>query len=249
MSNRLYSIYKNVMNFVKLLWFFNGIILIYIFYFSKKKWIHYILIPWYEYPIAVRLWTSDVPTFSQIFCHNDYEFPYWKNPQWMIDAWANVWYAALRFRKHYPNLRIICIEPEESNYNLLRENVWRYEDIFCIKGWLWNRKTYLKIIDTKAEKWGFELCESDTQTDIQWYSIEDIISQYKINSIDIVKIDIEWSEKEVFEKNTERIEKSNTIVIETHERMRKWSHATVIKRMENWNCSRCWENIVFTPII
>lgn len=249
MFNRLHSIYKNITGFVQLLWFFNGIFIIYIFFFSRRSWIYYVVIRWYKYPIAVRLWTSDVPTFLQIFCHNDYAFSYWKNSQWMIDAWANVWYAALRFRKHYPKLHIICIEPEESNYNLLRKNVWRYENIFCIRGWLWNKKTYLKIIDNKAEKWGVEVSESKIQTNIQWYSIEDIMTQYKIRNLDIVKIDIEWSEKEVFEKNTERIEKSKTIVIETHEIMREWSHSAVIQRMKERNNSRCWENIVFTKMM
>lgn len=143
-------------------------------------------------------------------------------------------------------MKIICIEPEKSNYDILVMNTIWYKNIICIQWWLRSKETYLSIKDTNTAKRAFEVIESIKNTDIYWYSMNYIIKKYWIKNIDILKVDIEWSEKEVFGQNTERLEIVNMIVIETHEKMRIWSHQAVINATINYNQYMKWENIIFT---
>ena len=66
--------------------------------------------------------------------------------------------------------------------------------------------------------------------------------------IDVLKIDIEWSEKEVFENNSKKWLSSTSIIfLELHERYKKWVTKSIlnIAKQYGYNKSISWENVVF----
>lgn len=80
-----------------------------------------------KYPFIVRNQTSDVEIFEQIFIRQEYNFTVNKPPEVIVDAGANVGFASIYFASKYPNSKIIAIEPEESNFRLLKKNTDSYE--------------------------------------------------------------------------------------------------------------------------
>src|SRR5262245_33873931 len=67
-----------------------------------------------KFPFYLRVPSSDVPTFEQIFIRQDYDFDVKRPPKTIVDAGTNIGLASLYFSNKFPNTNIIAIEPEES---------------------------------------------------------------------------------------------------------------------------------------
>lgn len=182
-----------------------------------------------QHPIVLRPETSDVPLLYHIFVEEEYNIKPKKEPSFIIDAGANIGFTAVYFANQFPKARIIAIEPEESNFGMLKKNTEAYPNIRCIEAGLWNSKTKLRITNLeKNSKWGFQVEETtdDGPDTCQAVSINDLLKEEGKKEIDIAKIDIEGSEKELFAKNYQWLSKTNLIVIEFHDRMKPGSSKT-----------------------
>ena len=194
----------------------------------------------YRYPISLRNHTSDVLTYYQVIWRDEYNVDFEFEPQIIFDLGANIGLAAIYFKNRFPVSKIFCVEPEDSNYELLRTNMERYNDVFCIKSGIWNKSTNLVIDNPSAKKYEFtvrEVSYSNAFT-IKARSIKDIMEEYGIEKIDIVKIDIEGSEKELFFDNYDYwMPRTRVIIIELHDRIRRGSSASFFKALINYNFS------------
>ena len=72
--------------------------------------------------IKLRKNTSDADTFDQVFIEQNYKLQI-NHPKLIIDAGANVGISTFYFKTLFPNAAIICIEPEEDNFILLKKNL------------------------------------------------------------------------------------------------------------------------------
>lgn len=175
----------------------------------------------YRSPIWLRKHTSDIRIFEQVFLAKEYNFELYNlAPQLIIDAGANVGYSSIYFAKKYPMARIIAIEPDSTNYAMLLRNVEPYLNITPVKAALWSKKCNLEIRNPKAAKWAIQVKEAgedDSQNKILAITINDIFTLAACTQIDILKLDIEGAEKELFEKNCEDwLSNVKVIVIELH---------------------------------
>jgi hypothetical protein len=84
-------------------------------------------------PLILRRNTSDKHVFRQIFITKDYNIPLKIKPKLIVDAGANVGYSSLWFSRKYPKSKIIAIEPEDSNYEVLIKNTDSNDNIFPVK--------------------------------------------------------------------------------------------------------------------
>jgi FkbM family methyltransferase len=171
-------------------------------------------------PLIVRKNTTDSQVFRQIFIQKDYNLPIKVKPKLIIDAGAYVGYSALYFSSKYPGAKIISIEPEKSNFKILKENTRNIPNIKIINAGLWHKKGFLKIINNGLGHWGFETIQATPKDyDIKTTTISEVLKNSGFKEIDILKIDIEGAEKEVFSSNHQWLDKVKILIIELHERM------------------------------
>lgn len=176
-----------------------------------------------DHPLYLRNNTSDIPTFFQIFYELDYDIQI-KNPKIIVDCGANIGLSSVFFKKKFPNSKIIAIEPEESNYELLLKNIEGYDNICPLKRAVWNKNGYLTINNIGLGNWGFIVKEENLENNntIKAVSIKGLMNIFDIDYIDILKLDIEGSEKEVFEINfQEWMPFVKCIIVELHDRFKK----------------------------
>lgn len=209
-----------------------------------------ILLPKYKYPILLRNNTTDVCVFYQVFLAKSYEIFYGIEPKVIIDCGANIGLSAIYFKNRFPEAKIIAIEPEISNFELLKKNTEKYNNIFCIKSGVWNKSTNLVIKDRSNGNWGFVIEEANCKSSdtIPAVSINEIIDDYKINQIDILKIDIEGSEKELFESNFENwLKITKILIIELHDGLRTGASKSFFEAVSKYDfhISRKNENLIF----
>jgi FkbM family methyltransferase len=192
----------------------------------------------FQHPIYLRNNTSDIPTFYQICYELDYELDYDESPKIILDCGANIGLSTIFFKNKFPNSKIIAIEPEESNYQMLLRNTCKYEGVNTLKRGIWNKNTNLIVEDIGLGCWGFVVKEVENENDntIKSISIDEIIKKNNIKYIDLLKIDIEGSEKELFELNTDKwLPYVKNIIIELHDRFKEGCNDTVFKAINEYD--------------
>lgn len=174
--------------------------------------------------LNIRKYGSDIRVFKQIFLDEVYFFfPENFDPKHIVDAGANVGYSAVWFASKFPNAQILAIEPEQSNFDLLVKNSGLRKNIKPIKAGLWNEKTYLKINNPDADNWAFKttLAQKGEKFSVETVTIPELMKQFGFDQIDLLKIDIEGAEYELFEKGAEEwLPNVKMIMIEIHDGMR-----------------------------
>ena len=161
-------------------------------------------VPNVKTPVAFRPNTSDVPLLNSIFNVQEYLLPInGFHPKSILDCGANVGYSAVYFANKYPEAKIVAVEPESSNFKMLRYNTLFYDNISCVQSAMWNNDCYIKIVDRGFDKWGFmtyECDENDPQA-MKATTVSKLIADFDLNEIDLLKVDIEGAEKEMFSEN------------------------------------------------
>ena len=226
---------KRLKNYIKK-WGFAGLGL----YIKKKnifsRYISFQL-PEFKEPIYLRHNTSDVKTFDKIFLEDEYDFDPELSPELIIDAGANIGAASIYFALKYPDATIISLEPEKTNFNILKKNSKKYKNICCLNKALWYTKESLYIKNLEANKESFEVQSKGLSNEtgfVEGISINELMVDFKINQIDILKIDIEGSEKEVFSHNTEWLKRVGLIFIEFHDRKKPGCRESFSSAIKNY---------------
>jgi len=169
----------------------------------------------------IYFWAEYLPvvaTYKDNFIHNN---AYRMN---IIDAGANIGLTSLFFLEHFVNSKIISIEPEIENFKVLDYNLnsVNYKYITKINAAIWSGNSKIKIVKDFRDKldWSFRVEETKDENSINAYSINQIVSDFKLKYIDILKIDIEGSEKEIFtslKSNLDFLKITKCIAIEIHD--------------------------------
>lgn len=194
-----------------------------LFFQLKNNKGNQISVPGLPFPIYLRPKTSDLDTFAHVFIYDEYNIP-WENELFkVIDAGANIGMFAVYMTIKYPEAKIICIEPDKENFNQLLKNTKDYDSISSIQNGVWYKECHLQISDKfNWGKWAMIIEEVEENGDIHCLPITQILEKFEINQLDLIKIDIETSEKEVFSQNySEWLSKTNNIVIELHDRLKQ----------------------------
>jgi FkbM family methyltransferase len=147
--------------------------------------------------VACRINTSDIFEFSHLLGVRQVPFNFPIRPTFIVDAGANVGYSALRFQKEFPGAIIVALEPERGNITQFRKNCSPYSNITLEEAAVWGTSSQLTIRSHNARQNAYQVEESNTG-DVKALSINDLMKLHRLPRIDLLKIDIEGSEKEVF---------------------------------------------------
>lgn len=189
-----------------------------------------------KHPIYLRPNTSDIEVFYQIFYYKGYNVNFKFEPKVIFDCGANIGLATVYYKNKYPNAKIIAVEPESTNFQMLVKNTEKYSDVHCLQSGIWKKTTNLKISDS-SQHWSFVTEEVDYEdsTTVKAISIDELMTKYNVDYIDILKIDIESSEKELFAENFEKwLPKVRVILIELHDWMKEGCTRSVFKALVNY---------------
>ena len=172
--------------------------------------------------IVLRRGTSDIWCLQNVFLDEEYRTPFRVDPKVIIDAGANIGMATLFFSQQYPDAKIIAIEPELSNFELLKQNCSALPNVTAIHAALWPTEQALVIQDSKAAKWAFSVTEGESPAGLEpvkSVTVPGLLRHLEIGHIDILKLDIEGAEKELFSRGAESwLGTVGQIMIELHDR-------------------------------
>ncbi len=175
----------------------------------------------------LRLNSTDPLVWFSVFIQEDYGSSLPFEPRVIVDAGAYTGLSAIYFANRYPEAEIIALEPDPENYRLLTRNVGAFERILPVHAALWFEDTELTLYRRPEGHWassihaaGLGSGGSKADRPIPAMRIETLMSRFAVPEIDVLKVDIEGAEKEVFEHSSAWINRIGAIFIETHDRIR-----------------------------
>jgi FkbM family methyltransferase len=207
------------------------------------------------FPIHLRTKSSDLLAFHQIFTFKEYDMNLGFSPRFIVDAGANIGLSVVFFANKFPSVKIVAIEPEKANFVMLEKNTKGYENILLAKRALSNQPNVnFDVIDKGYGNWGFVTEMQDSKNTknvidtVKTITIDEILMEYNLEYLDLLKIDIEGGEKELFESNYENwLPKTKCIIIELHDGITKGSSKSFFKAISKYDFSyfNRGENLLF----
>ncbi len=177
--------------------------------------------------VRLRMGSTDLRMFQHVVAQDGYEFPFLvgTSPTVIVDAGANVGFASVWYANRYPDATILAIEPSSNNFAALTRNVRPYPNVIPIQGALWGERTTLKLTDPNDGEASYRVDSPEEFTpiatsEVDAYDVPSLMESFDIDHIDILKVDIEGSEKEVFQTSAPWIDKVGLIAIELHDRFK-----------------------------
>lgn len=175
--------------------------------------------PGIKYPVVVRAGTTDSACYRQVLLEKHYDFDLRVNPKIIVDGGANIGMAAVFFANRYPTARIIAVECESSNFKMLKRNTEHYANIIPVFCAIWNETGTLRLHGTKGENCAFRARLSGDGESVPAQTIDTIVAVNGGGSADLVKLDIEGAEKEVFDQPGQWLGSVSTVMVELHEQL------------------------------
>ncbi len=110
--------------------------------------------PGIQWPVHIRIKTSDELIYKETLLCRQYAIDLPFLPKTIVDAGANIGTASIYFAQAYPEARIIAIEAEASNFEVLVRNVRRYPAIIPIHAALWKHDGEIQRKRPRTFYWG-----------------------------------------------------------------------------------------------
>lgn len=178
----------------------------------------------YPHRIYYRIGTSDVDVMRQVFLEKQYEC-IGEDPdiRLIIDCGANIGCTSLYFLHHYPKAHVIAVEPDPQNFAVCRRNLQPFGNrVTLVNSGIWSSPLPLIIERGKfsdGREWSFQVRPAAIGeiADLTATTLDGLIERSGYEVVDILKIDIEGSEAELFSEGSERwLPKIRNMVIELH---------------------------------
>ena len=185
----------------------------------------------YKHSVLVRGMTSDPRLVFTIFARNGYPIIADPDIRLIIDAGANAGYASVYFAHNYPNAKIIAVEPEHSNFAMLKRNTQVYPNVTALESGLWWRNANVEVVDSSSEKWCFQFTET-CSGGIPCTTMEGLIRKHYESGKVFAKIDIEGAECDIFERDPSWLDLVDYISVEIHYRWKSVFDALSKKNYE-----------------
>ena len=148
-----------------------------------------------------------------------------EEPQLILDCGANVGYTAVYFLTRFPRAKLIAIEPDLENFDLLQRNLAPFRSrSTALRSAIWSHETGLTWEESSlraGNEMGRELRppHQGEEPVMMGTTILDLLNKSGLDRVDILKIDIERAEKDLFESNFEPwLSRTDHIVIELHDK-------------------------------
>jgi FkbM family methyltransferase len=194
-------------------------------------------VPGSDYEVALRLNSSDIPTFDQVFGINEYESPHLpQSATSIVDLGANVGLAAVFFGLKYPQAQILAVEPESSNFAIMAANTAALgARVSREHAAVWIHDGHIHL-QTDAEDgsplgaWGVRTSDRiDAASAVtKCFKLDTLLDKAGFSTVDILKVDIKGAELQLFSKGAESwLPRVGMVIIETHDRFQPGSEKAV----------------------
>jgi len=218
---------------------------------SKASKICKIYFKKYPYQFYLRTSTTDKSIFINTFLIKQHPAIN-NNTNILVDIGANIGAVSFLYKMQNPNINIIAVEPDKSNCVMYKKNMHYFNNVELIETAVHNTEGIQMYLENPTSgSSGFRYAENINKAKYNSTistSINQIIKNYGLNKIDVVKIDIEGGEKILFQKNLDWLKITDKLIIELHDHYVDGCSTNLIKALSQYELKLKWmgENLIIT---
>ena len=175
-----------------------------------------------SHSLTLRPARGDIFIFYEVLAFNAYHLPdtfaQTQTIKTIVDCGANIGLTSIFFANRYPDARIIALEPHPDNFEILEKNVDGWDKIQPLQAAIVGRSRPTAYLTSSHPAWGNRIATYPTDDEcinVPALTIAEMMDRMEIQNIDLLKIDIEGGEEELFD-NTDFLQKTNLVLIELH---------------------------------
>jgi FkbM family methyltransferase len=175
--------------------------------------------------VSLRDARTDLEIFEQVFLHDDLHSDRFSSPPaYIIDAGAHIGCSSLYYAQKFPGARILAIEAAPQNFTQLSRNIAGHPRIRAVHAAVYHESGEVILANPDAPAWEFRVGRPPadslaTGNRIRAMTIAELIALSGFPHIDILKIDIEGAERDVFATGARAwLPQVRMITIELHDR-------------------------------
>ena len=209
-------------------------------------------VPGFPRPLLIRRGGSDANVFTDIYVWHEYGYEFGGQPEVIVDAGAYSGLSTAFFAHRFPDAKIIAIEPGRESFDLLVQNTAAFPNVQPLRAALWTESGTVSLSDPGDGAWGIRVTESTgsgptgngTAADgsrpgagadpVRAVTVTDVMREFGLGTIDLLKVDIEGSEKELFAAPGDWIEHVDAICMELHDRFKPGCTRTFFGAVEDF---------------
>jgi FkbM family methyltransferase len=181
-------------------------------------------------PLSIRAGTPDVTVARSCLVQGELSVvsSLLQSPRYdfIIDAGGHIGAAAIALARMFPESTIVSLEPSRENYALLQRNTAPFPNIVAVNKALLGSSRVATLSDRGTGSWGFTLLDRTLEDrelkplhEVTGTTVEDILAEHSATGVDVLKLDIEGSEKDVLSHCDDWMPKVDVLVAELHDRI------------------------------
>ena len=165
---------------------------------------------------ALRTHAGDLAILYEVFWQRAYDLPQLRTDAFhtVVDVGANVGLAALFFLERFPVSRLVCVEPEPANFRLLQRNLLGTPAV-ALQAAL-DATDGTVMLDSSPQGYNAKVSAAVGTTEATAISMPTLLQSQGLTWVDLLKIDIEDYEREVFAGPVEWLARVGVLLIEIH---------------------------------
>lgn len=136
----------------------------------------------------------------------------------VVDAGANIGCFSLLARRLYPEAKILALEIDSDNYSVLRGNVAGLGNADALHRALWTRSGKIAFVRGEGAQSHSVSETAGSGETVDAIDLKDLMSGYGLETIDLLKMDIEGAEGELLQSlDPEILARINAITFECND--------------------------------
>jgi FkbM family methyltransferase len=175
-----------------------------------------------HHPVYLRLGSSDGFVLEEIFIAEVYgpvtSATDLGEMRQIVDLGANVGLSVCLWLKHFPGAKVIAVEPDPANFRACCRNLGGASDrqVLLVRACV-AAKPGLVYLDRSAEECAIHVTSRPVGQPVQAMTLPAILEKCQAQPvIDLLKVDVEGAEREVFGDCAGWIDRVRNIMIELH---------------------------------
>lgn len=159
----------------------------------------------------------DVAVLREVFVDKEYSWFPIEKPKYIIDLGAHFGDTALYYHAHFPQAKIIAVEPSPENFKRLQKNTKDISQIIIVQAAVGEVTGFTDLHIDKSSLGVSVQKRSGNETIIKvpQITLTDLLKEFSIQKADVIKFDIEGAEFSLF-NNIQTEEISKTFIGEIH---------------------------------